>query len=631
MNNACLNHSPRLSDIPSPYTSHETAALPASSYPLTASLIQSFPQSEEMLSQETTPNCHSDSLCPDTALQLSTTGTRSSSTASRTALKSASYSPPPAPRLALLKLPDTGSHLDASTAGALASMNNLLSSLSQDHIPDDEIEKHDKEVGHHPFEGPFDRCSEFLLPSSSPNKIILSTSSPPRSSPPRQFSSSPSESSSLLTDAGRRSPSHEDSGARSSPDQLILSEEFELTSPLLFAQCEDQCTTDFNQMNPLSDDFALDSNSDEANEQIYHITLPIMSSPMPSSSPGYPVSSPRANLPIELTSSPMPSSSPGIPASSPPVNLPVTTTTSSMPSSSPGFPVSSPRADLPIKTCSSPPRKRKREEEEGTRSLPGSPTKRSNRALPAPKRSTMASQQRQHKKLVTPFRSPLMSKQAPMGPPVVPLEKPFVSAASGPREPHALSAAPSDSKRKRFSVTARAAGQFKSPLSSDGTPHACSSVRVRLTPQIQTLERKIQVLKRALKVKKDNEEEVLADLTARWTEAGREVAWEVWELVKNNQDSSDGSLGEKRSFKEGWGWDVQGDEKRMKSEDSWGWSTANPEDEDAVTVLQDQDAGSKKEIEEDRTEYTLGLMLRRLGIDPATLGWNEQEGTFKDD
>ncbi|KAJ3803130.1 hypothetical protein GGU11DRAFT_671377, partial [Lentinula aff. detonsa] len=264
--------------------------------------------------------------------------------------------------------------------------------------------------------------------------------------------------------------------------------------------------------------------------------------------------------------------------------------------------------------------------------------------LPAPKRSTIASQRRQHKKLATPFKSPLITvtkrgspEKAPMGLPAVPDEKQSILVSKA-RESHAPVApfsakysSPASLKSKRFPVTSRAAAQFKSPLSSIGAAKSSPSlIQVRLTPTIQALERKIQILKRALKVKRDHEEEMLADLTTRWTEAGREIAWEVWELARNDEDPCGGIPGGKRSFSENWGWDIQGDEKRVKSEDSWNWGTTNRQQEDEDATPQVQGSTLKMEDEEARAEYTLGMMLRRLGIDPATLGWDEQEGIFKD-
>ncbi|KAJ3998281.1 hypothetical protein F5050DRAFT_1745790 [Lentinula boryana] len=570
-----------------------------------ASAIHNTTVNQEMPSERDDPNSDYHVLFTCPMMEPLSTGSQQFSTTSSNPL---SCSPPPAPRPALILLPSSRTEPDVFATGALTSMRNLLSSLSQDEIPRSasgtEKECYEGETEHTRLNSPDQSSIEPVLPSSSPpGHNIITSSSVPSSSPPQLFSSSPpgpSTTMPMAMDTGRQSPppafstDFEDSGTRWSSEQLMLSEGSEPLSPLLFAQSDDQNTTVFMQLNPLSDDFILD-NSDESNS-IYHIALPTPSSLIPSSSPGHPSS-----------------------------------------------PISSLLVDLPTTAFSSPPRKRKRdhEEEEGTRSLPGSPVKRPAYALPAPKRSTIASQRRQHKKLATPFKSPLMAKRgslekAPMGLPAVPNEKQSILAASKARESHASVApfsanysSPSSLKSKRFPVTSRAATQFKSPLSSIGAAKS-SPPLVRLTPTIQALERKIQILKRALKVKRDHEEEMLADLTTRWTEAGREVAWEVWELARNDADPCGGIPGGKRSFNENWGWDIQGDEKRVKSEDSWNWGTTNREQADEDATLQVQGSTPKMEDEEARVEYTLGMMLRRLGIDPATLGWDEQEGIFKD-
>jgi len=152
-------------------------------------------------------------------------------------------------------------------------------------------------------------------------------------------------------------------------------------------------------------------------------------------------------------------------------------------------------------------------------------------------------------------------------------------------------------------------------------------------------------LRREVKVKQGGEEEVLETLVKKWTEAGREVAWELWELVKDNT-SGDGAARiegsgkasiNKRGFNEGWGWSEKGDEKRVKLEErerNWGWDIAPNASQDG----EEQDQENKEiavsghteeeEEEEQRQQETLGTMLRQLGIDPETLGWSEEEGTF---
>ncbi|KAJ4472250.1 hypothetical protein J3R30DRAFT_3709695 [Lentinula aciculospora] len=636
MDGALFNERLQLINLPSSTISPEILVLSLSSPTATNSALENLTVTEEMLLEEHAPDTDHNALRDYPMLESQTIESQQLATTSDAALELSPCSPPPAPRPALLMLPHSESELIFSVPGTLTSVElNLITSLSQGLIsrptsdmPDTYTEQ-DACDGHHrnaqPHNG-FDRSSfDLMLPSSSPDHNILASSpNPPDSSPPKLFSSSPSRSfttNSMLVVNERRSPPlaflhrtatnsdtvHRDVlGAVLPPEQLMLSEESEPIPPLLFAQSDNQDTDNFMQLNPLSDDFSFDS-SDEPNPacrcifMVYHITLPDTSSPMPSSSPG--------EVDIAVASS---------------------------------SPTSSPPVDSLTMAYSSPPRKRKRgHEEEGSRS---SPVKRPAYTLPAPKRSTIASQRRQHKKLVTPFKSPLMARGMRVDTqlnvsrdPLAVLVEEASNTVAFEAPPSSKIPSPTESEKKRFSATVRATAQFKSPLSSIGAAHSAPFLgQVRLTPTIQALERKIQILKRALKVNQNNEEVVLSDLTTRWTEAGREVAWEVWELVKDNGDSSNGSgssvLDGKRSFNESWGWGVQGNEKRIKSEDSWGWSTTDrsQETEEAAT-LQDEDPKVRMgDEDEERVEYTLGMMLRRLGIDPNTLGWDDEEGIFKD-
>ena len=139
------------------------------------------------------------------------------------------------------------------------------------------------------------------------------------------------------------------------------------------------------------------------------------------------------------------------------------------------------------------------------------------------------------------------------------------------------------------------------------------------------MECKVQILRRAVKVKKENEAEILENLARKWIEAGREVAWEVWSLVKENDSGIATSWGSnKRGFQDSWGWDEGANAKRHKLDlgKSWGWDMSDDE--------QDKQANKDDGDCEKATEDTMGTMLRQLGIDPGTLGWCEIEGSFVD-
>ena len=245
--------------------------------------------------------------------------------------------------------------------------------------------------------------------------------------------------------------------------------------------------------------------------------------------------------------------------------------------------------------------------------------------IPYPKRPTIAANRLQQKKLAQPFRAPAQvpkmefkhkasatNLRADTTPPV-PKECDSQERISS------SSLATLDSRIKYR--TTRAATQFKSPLSASNALN--DTPLVRLTPTIQALERKLQILKRALKVREDVQEEVLEGLVKKWTEAGREVAWEVWNLVKDNGSSDDSSQRrKKRAFEDSWGWESPGDAKKPRDgemERNWGW--------DVVPI---SSRSEKEEEEEDRPKDSLGTMLIQLGVAADAFGWNEEEGTFVD-
>lgn len=282
-------------------------------------------------------------------------------------------------------------------------------------------------------------------------------------------------------------------------------------------------------------------------------------------------------------------------------------------------------------------------------------------APPNPKRPTVASQRLQHKKLATPFRSPLARKTSQLVP--HPTEKtsgtstlhassptpPLAAGQFGETEPQSSPTKINPSSAGRLNLptprknySARAAVQFKSPLSA-GTQGSSSSQSssVRLTPKIQSLERQVQVLKRAIKIKKEREAASegapgLEELAKKWKAAGRDAAWEVWGLVKESaaQKSSEGASG--------WGWDEGKGSGRGGSGmgGSWGWDQEGTDERGEGERHDERERSSRRRGGEDyeeryegeamKTEETVGTMLRHLHIDPATLGWDDDQGDFVD-
>ncbi|KAG6855082.1 hypothetical protein C0991_006011 [Blastosporella zonata] len=265
-------------------------------------------------------------------------------------------------------------------------------------------------------------------------------------------------------------------------------------------------------------------------------------------------------------------------------------------------------------------------------------------SLPNPKRSTLASQKLQHKKLTTPFRSPAMTPKIASSQNSVALQalvpKDSIAHLSTPLalEQPTISTEPtlalSDTKRKHR--TQRASAPFKSPLSNDASAKLSS---VRMTPSIQALERQVQLLRRAIKVRDNGEAEILLELVKKWTEAGRDVAWEVWELVKDKASEEAQGWGKPNThrsgtvgFEDSWGWSDK-KTKDLDSERNWGWDVepgrSTTEEADAAEpIVAETDMGNIDDSE--RQHDTLGTMLMQLGIVPGTLGWNEEEGQFQD-
>ncbi|KAG2043134.1 hypothetical protein BDR03DRAFT_942947 [Suillus americanus] len=255
---------------------------------------------------------------------------------------------------------------------------------------------------------------------------------------------------------------------------------------------------------------------------------------------------------------------------------------------------------------------------------------------PAPKRATLASQQRQFKKLITPFRSPLIpNKDEDMQSEDLPKSKsplsillpppPAPKMPLTPQKPRHTHAVPSVTPAKTRVRTLKAASQFKSPLSSSASASSGRGSSIRLTPTVQSLERKLQLLKRAVKVKENDEEKTLVGLIKKWTDAGREVAYELWDLVKDSGNN-----------REGMGWD---DSKAGSRDSNWGWDSPGikregyPENEvDTATENPLSEGYTNKILSEDdeQTRNTMGTMLRQLGIATETLGWDEDAEVFFD-
>jgi hypothetical protein len=231
------------------------------------------------------------------------------------------------------------------------------------------------------------------------------------------------------------------------------------------------------------------------------------------------------------------------------------------------------------------------------------------RNAPAPRRATLASQKLSRKRLTAPFRSPLQTETSRKSITLTPRgeqrdsQEPQAKRKDIPNVVQGTCIGASKTVRTVV-LSSKAAAQFRSPLMK--VPADASRPVILPNQTIMNLERKIATLRRAIKIKRDDDESHLDRLARKWRDAGREAAYELWAIVRD----LDMDKGEIRGIANdnGWGWDDQG-------------GHGTPGEGNLIT----------EEGRYENQESTLGMMLRKLGIAPETLGWNDEEETFVDD
>ena len=172
---------------------------------------------------------------------------------------------------------------------------------------------------------------------------------------------------------------------------------------------------------------------------------------------------------------------------------------------------------------------------------------------------------------------------------------------------------PAFRKHEGSSQNSKAASRpFKSPFKSPLSSLSSSTTKCVSSPNIQALERRLQLLKRAVKIKADGEEKKLEELITKWRSVGREVSWEVWSVVREQgQESSWGiEPSEQRSglggLRRSWGWDnTAGHEQETSFESNWGYATVDGDEKDLV--------GSPSEASPDITTGRCDLDLNFKG------------------
>ncbi|EKM59730.1 uncharacterized protein PHACADRAFT_181699 [Phanerochaete carnosa HHB-10118-sp] len=290
---------------------------------------------------------------------------------------------------------------------------------------------------------------------------------------------------------------------------------------------------------------------------------------------------------------------------------------------------------------------------------------------PNPKRHTPLGQKRAYKKLIQPFRSPLVNiedvlagkdhvytsgRAHPINKPAAkaePQDDPGLETMSGGEIVDRAPSQPSQFIATK-DRTANAGKPFKALVIQPNA--AAVSPGTKTGSTLQALQARVQKLKQAIKIKHDREKSGdghnLEALVSKWRSVGREVAWLVWDTVKDldpgdslkvavpvrGEWDGDEVLPTKKrghgsandGFKDGWGWDGGKGGKHDGFDSNWGWD--DRKDGEIVSGTEE------RATEDERTgmgeenvptmNHSLGTMLRHLGIDPETLGWDEDEGDF---
>lgn len=208
-------------------------------------------------------------------------------------------------------------------------------------------------------------------------------------------------------------------------------------------------------------------------------------------------------------------------------------------------------------------------------------------------RPTAAGLKAQFKKLARPFRSPLVNSEDAL----VGREGVYASARAHSARPKDPPKAKTESEGDEQSVvkldkveedaptapltkpySASVTKQFKCPLAAPGSASQAAGSStgasrtvfssVKPMPTIQVLQGRLQKLKQAIKIKNEQslgDEQNLEALVTKWRTVGRDVAWLVWDTVK---DIDPGEGLNAPLVKEGWGEDdVPRHEKREGEEE----------------------------------------------------------------
>ncbi|RPA80621.1 hypothetical protein BJ508DRAFT_415287 [Ascobolus immersus RN42] len=185
-----------------------------------------------------------------------------------------------------------------------------------------------------------------------------------------------------------------------------------------------------------------------------------------------------------------------------------------------------------------------------------------------------------------------------------------------------------------FSKSASASAPKRTP-SSDSTDNsskldlnALQRKHASLSQLLRTERAKLDTLQQAIRIEASDEETRLDALIEKWKLAGRQAAELMFGIAKDRVGRNGGIFENKRDnggFDQGYGWDEGGDgvdeEKRRRMLEEGGYLDENE-------ALGGEDQEDEEEKEEEPEEFTMGKMLKIMGIGKEMLGWDSERNTW---
>lgn len=141
----------------------------------------------------------------------------------------------------------------------------------------------------------------------------------------------------------------------------------------------------------------------------------------------------------------------------------------------------------------------------------------------------------------------------------------------------------------------------------------------------------------------EKEDEKLKNLINKWRLTGREVAWELWSIMKDRSPEDASMWGDDKgdrfsnnnwswSTKRNWGFDERSEGCADEDEENSGDSSIPSQFEAEMwNTINIKNTMKRQETEAENggfPPHTLGTMLRSYNITDDILGWNNEEEDF---